>query len=124
MMTDGLVTSIARGGSGGGFVGGDADLDGVKILGTGATQADGYAFGQGQAQTNLLGGGGSGLYGGYNVTNTTEIQAFGMSSYTGNDAVRYDASDIVVSESGITICHGGFGDLNSLSNPYASFEDG
>ena len=121
---DNLVTDIAKGGSGGGFIGGDAEVNGLRILGTGATQAVGYAFGQGQPKSNLASGGGSGLYGGFNISNTSEIQAFGMNSSTGDDAARYDASDIVVSESGVTICHGGFGDLNSLSNPYASFEDG
>lgn len=121
---DNLVTDIAKGGSGGGFIGGDAEVNALRVLGTGATQAVGYAFGLGQTQTNLAGGGGSGLYGGFNISNTSEMQAFGMNNYTGDDAVRYDASDIVISESGATIYHGGFGDINSLSSPCASFADG
>lgn len=121
---DNLVTDIAKGGSGGGFIGGDAEVNALRVLGTGATQAVGYGFGQGQPKSNLASGGGSGLYGGYNISNTAETQAFSMNSSTGNDAVRYDSSDIVYTQSGINVCHGQFADLTDLTNPLSVFEDG
>lgn len=121
---DNVVVDVARGGNGGGFVGGNPEVNGIKMFGLSGTQTDGYAFGQGQAENEHAGGGGSGLYGGYNETDLDIYPAFAMNDATGDDSVRYNASDIVISESGVTICHGGFGDINSLSNPYATFADG
>ena len=121
---DGTVTDVARGGDGGGVAGADPFYNNVRQMGLGGTQTSGYAFGAGQAATATLSGGGAGLYGGWNTYSGSETPAFTMNTSTGNDSVRYDSSDIVISESGVTVCHGAFGDVNSLSNPYATFADG
>ncbi len=97
-----------RGGSGGGYIGGAAYING-KIVnkdrypalvqnnggsGMGGTQDKGFAFGQGESVTynTDTGGAGGGWYGGY-VTNNNGGGAGGGSGYTGNkrlsDTVMY-----------------------------------
>ena len=63
-IVDNVETDKAKGGAGGGYIGGNPFVNDVEVTGMGGTQSSGYAFGQGQPKSNGAGGGGSGLYGG------------------------------------------------------------
>ena len=77
-----VETDKAKGGHGGGYVGGNPFLNDVEVPNKGGTQSSGYDFGQGQEKDSSTGGGGAGLYGGKNQDNewgfqyTGEIQTF------------------------------------------------
>jgi len=58
------VDNIAKGGSGGGYIGGSPYYNNIEVSGKGGTQNSGYAFGEGREVKELCAGGGGGLYGG------------------------------------------------------------
>lgn len=61
---NGVEVDQAKGGSGGGYIGGSPYYNGTAVPGKAGTQSTGYAFGQGKEVRDLCGGGGGGLYGG------------------------------------------------------------
>lgn len=61
---DGTIINIAKGGSGGGCVGGSPYYNDTEVPGKAGTQSSGFAFGQGKQKLPLCSGGGGGLYGG------------------------------------------------------------
>lgn len=89
-----VETDKAKGGHGGGYVGGNPFLNNTEIPNMGGNQSTGFGFGLGQDMSDTAAGGGGGLYGGYSVQQAgiihSTIQAVrSLVESTFNESVSY-----------------------------------
>ena len=89
-----VETDKAKGGHGGGYVGGNPFLNNTEIPNMGGNQSTGFDFGLGQDMSDTAAGGGGGLYGGYSVQQAgiihSTIQAVkSLVESTFNESVAY-----------------------------------